>query len=501
MEGLRVEATLRRVAVSRRRGGGLAGLALAATVVLGGCGSATATQVHLGPSAAPASAGPSATPVPTARPSLTPTPEPTPEPMAVPDWLKGDFDVAMGSAGPVTPADDLGSAAGLQINDFGLDLIRRLDARGNICLSPTSIAIALAMVRPGARGMTATEMDKVLHGFGSDGDASEVAALLGQLRGKDQYMSSDGYPLLPGDTPDPASPDPAVELNVPNAAFLQNGMHVEQNYLDVLAGEFGAGAGLLDFRTDPEAARLAINKWAADQTRGRIPEALGPGDVDDSIRIALANAVYMKAAWGHKFDPAMTKNRTFTTASGKRLSVPTMAAVENLGYVAAKGYVAVDVPYSGDFSMTIVMPTDMSAFLGTLTAAKLDAIVASESTHEVDLTLPRFSIDSRFELSDALSAMGMPTAFTPQADLSGITTDVPPLMLKKVVHEANIDVVEDGTTAAAVTVVFGATTGGGEPPEFPKAQVHVDRPFAYFIRDTMSGAVLFMGVVNDPSAK
>jgi serpin B len=432
-------------------------------------------------------------------PSLTPTPEPTPEPNAVPDWLKGDFDVAMGSAGPVTPADDLGIAAGLQINDFGLDLIRRLDTSSNVCLSPTSIAIALAMVRPGARGQTAAEMDAVLHGFGAD-DASEVAALLEHLRGADQYVSSDGHPLLPGDTPDPAIPDPAVQLKLADAAFLQRDLSFDRSYLDTLAGEFGAGVGLLDFRTNPEAARQAINKWAADQTRGRIPEALAPGDLDDTARIALVNAIYLKAAWGQKFDPAKTKNLTFTTASGAKRSLPTMAGVDNIGYVATKDYRAIDLPYSGDFSMTVVVPGDMSAFLGALTAEKLNAIVASESVHEVDLTLPRFSIDSRFELSDVLSAMGMPTAFTPQADLSGITTETS-LMLKKVVHEANIDVVEDGTTAAAVTVVIGATTGGGEPPTWPKAQMHVDRPFAYFIRDAMSGAVLFMGVVNDPSTK
>jgi serpin B len=494
MSGMEVAARPERVAVSRRRGPRIAGLALVGAVVLSGCASATATPVHLGPSATPTS------PVPTASPSLpTAKPEPTPASMAVPDWLKGDFDVAMGSAGPVKPADDLGIAAGLQINDFGLDLIRRLDTKSNVCLSPTSIAIALAMVRPGARGQTAAEMDAVLHGFGADGDASEVAALLEQLRGANQYLSSDGYPLLPGATPDPASPDPAVQLSLADAAFLQRDLHFERSYLDTLAGEFGAGVGLLDFRTNPEAARQAINKWAADQTRGRIPEALAPGDLDDTARIALADAIYLKAAWAEKFDPAKTKNLTFTTGSGAKRSLPTMAGVETIGYAATKDYRAIDLPYSGDFSMTVVVPGDMSAFLGALTAEKLDAIVASESAHEVDLTLPRFSIDSRFELSDVLSAMGMPTAFMPQADLSGITTETS-LMLKKVVHEANIDVVEDGTTAAAVTVVVGVGMGGA-PPAWPKAQMHVDRPFLYFIRDTMSGAILFMGVVNDPSAE
>jgi serpin B len=175
-----------------------------------------------------------------------------------------------------------------------------------------------------------------------------------------------------------------------------------------------------------------------------------------------------------------------------------MAIDQTFPYTAGAGYKAVQLPYSGDMSMTIVVPDNMASFVSGLTAAKLSKlIVYGDQTYDVDLTLPRFSIDTRFELSNALKAMGMPTLFGDSADLSGITTDER-LYVSSVTHQANIDVVESGTTAAAVTVVLGAGTGGpGEPPV--KVQFHVSKPFLYFIRDYSDGAVLFMGRVDDPS--
>ena len=127
----------------------------------------------------------------------------------------------MGSAPLASPAADWGAAAGTQINDFGLNLFRRLDGNSNLCFSPTSIALALAMVRPGAKGQTAAEMDKVLPGLGTDADASELAALMRSFAGATQYLDANGIPLGPDATPDPANPEPATELDVSDQAFIQ----------------------------------------------------------------------------------------------------------------------------------------------------------------------------------------------------------------------------------------------------------------------------------------
>ena len=410
----------------------------------------------------------------------------------------------MGKAGPLVPAADGGVLAGNEINDFGFDLLRRLDSSGNLCASPTSIALALAMVRPGARGATAAEMDTVLHNFGSTGQANEIVALLGALQALTFYDDSNFYSDDPEATPDHTAQDLAVELDVSNAVFSQKGMSLEQAYLDALSSGFGAGVGLVDYKNDPEAARLIINRWASDKTKGRIPEILHQGDIDKLTRIALVNAIYLKAAWESPFDPEATKTLPFTRSDGSKVSVPTMAKDQLLQYSAGTGYRAVDLPYSGgSLSMMIVVPDDMNSFVKGLTSAKLATIDSRRKAYDVDLTLPRFSADTRFNLNDVLAAMGMPSAFDwTVADLTGISQDpdAQPLYIQQVIHQANIDVVEEGTTASAVTVALGGKGSSGQPP--PKVKFHVDKPFLYFIRDRWStGAILFMGRIDDPSAK
>ena len=442
-----------------------------------------------------------------ATPSSSPNSTPLAPASAQPyqSFALDDFTVIKGRAHDLSPAQDQGAAAAAELNDFGFDLLRHLDSNGNVCASPTSIALALAMVEPGAKGQTAAEMASVMHSFGSADQASELLALINSLRSKTAYVDADGMPLEPNATPDPARPDPIVELNVSNQAFLQQGMAFEQKYLDSLSSSFDSGIGTLDFKTDPEAARLAINKWAGEQTKGRIPSILQPGDVTEATRIALANAIYLKAAWANQFDVALTKSRNFTTASRSVVSVPTMAAERQMDYSSGTGYRAVELPLSGQtMSMVIIVPDNMADFVGGLSQAKLSALLTAESTRDVKLSLPRFSVDTRFDLKNALVDMGMPTVFSGKADLSGMAASGPlnpqGLKIDQVIHQANIDVVEEGTTASAVTIAIGATGGGGgdeTPP--PPVQVNGDKPFLYLIHDNDSGAVLFLGRVDDPS--
>jgi serpin B len=462
------------------------------------------------PSPTPSLNATPSSPSPTPSLNATPSsPSPTPSLKATPSapsstGAPAEFDIAMGKAALLAPAADYGALAGSEINDFGFDLLRRLDSTGNLCVSPTSIALALAMVRPGARGATATEMDTVLHNFGSTGQADEVVALLQALQQATVYDDSDWSPADPSATPDHTGKQPVDELDVSSAVFSQKGMNLESAYLDALSSGFGAGVGLLDYKNDPEAARLIINKWASDATKGRIPQVLQPGDITKGTRIALANAIYLKAGWSYPFDPNATTSLPFTRPDGSKVSVPTMAMDQELRYAAGKGYRAVQLPLGGSYgslSMTIIVPDDMSSLVNGLTAAKLASIDGQADGYDVDLTLPRFSADSRTDLASVLAAMGMPTAFdADKADLSGITTDEK-LLIDKVIHQANIDVVEQGTTAAAVTVVLLGTTGGGpEPTPPPHVKFHVDKPFLYFIREMTTGAVLFMGRIDDPSA-
>jgi serpin B len=515
LSGVRLDSVHRTL---RRGHFRITGAILAAALVVGGCGSVNATPLGIGgssPTALPAGSAtptdlptPLTTPAPVATPSPTDAPGLAPSPSAKPTpggtWTPGPdtFQMIMGK-GVFVPTISAGSEAGSEVDDFGFDLLRRLDADGsvgaggNVCASPTSIALALAMVREGARGATATEMDRVMHGFGRPGDSAQLVAMLSRLLDQN-YYGDDEDPFAtaaPGQTP-------SIELDISNQIFLQKGLTLEQSYLDALGQDFGAGVGVLDFASNPDVARQAINRWAGNRTHGRIPEVLHPGDVTDQTLIALANAIYLKAAWASPFDPTATKNLPFTRADGSKVSVPTMAIERSLAYSAGTGYRAVDLPYGGaeTLSMTIIVPDDMTAFTRTLTSARLAAIDAAGRRDIVTLTLPRFSVESRFQLSSELEAMGMPTLFTDGADLSGVIAH-PSIKIDKVVHQANIDVVEEGTTAAAVTVVIGKGTIGGGEATPRRVTFHVDRPFIYLIREASSGAILFMGRVGDPSAR
>ena len=472
--------------VAMRRTTARVGAVLLTALVVAACASTTVTPT------------PKPKPTTTGNPSAQPTPSPSQLSTASPSGAPGDFALAMGAAQLLAPADDNGALAGREINDFGFDLLRRLDSKGNLCASPTSIALALAMVRPGARGGTATEIDAVLRSLGSTGSAGEIVALLASLEQRPIYEQSGEI----SDTPFYAGQEPLVELDVSNQVFSQPGMTLEQAYLDALSSTFGAGVGLLDFAKDPEAARLVINRWASEETHGRIPSVLQPGDVNEFTRIALADAIYLRAGWQYPFDPKKTESLAFTRGDGSKVSVPTMALDQLLHYTAGKGYRAVELPYEdSSLSMLIVLPDDMASFVSGLTAAKLATIVNAETAYDVGLTMPRFSAESRFDLGAVLAAMGMPTLFDSfRADLSGITHDQK-LYAQHVIHQANIDVVEQGSTAAAVTVVLvGGMGGGPTPTPPPHVKFHVDKPFLYFIRDAASGVVLFMGRIDDPSA-
>jgi len=387
----------------------------------------------------------------------------------------------------VATIDDARQAAAA-INAFGFDLHRALAADGtNLVASPASIGIALGMARLGARGETAAEMDAVLSDLATDEHAA-------WLNGLDQALAA-----RTGTFRDDEGTAHDQTLDISNASFAQRDLAFEPAYLDALASRFAAGQYLVDYQTDADAARRQINAWASEQTRGRIPEVLSPADVSADTRLALVNAIYLKASWAQAFQEDQTNQGPFTRPDGSTVTVPLMR-VSGASCGEGAGWAAADVPYLGrQLSMLVIVPDDLSAFERTLEArviADIDATIAA-TTAVADVTLPRFELETREELGDILAALGMPTAFDPTtADFSGMTTHTR-LVISKVIHQANISVDEKGTEAAAVTVVGMDTTGG--PAETCTA--HADRPFLFALRDVETGAILFMGRVVDPSAR
>jgi serpin B len=431
----------------------------------------------------------SATPSPSPRPMVSPSTMASPtnvpsQPAASPALGLLISDVARATADPAEAA-----TAASAINAFGLDLFRAT-ADGqqgkNIVISPASIALALSMAQLGAVGLTADQMDTVLHGLVAKGETGPLDAL-------DQALTS-----RTGTYKDAQGGDHEVVLKIANAPFGQRDLAIEPAYLDALASGFGAGLRVVDYKADPEAARALINGWVADQTEQRIKELLQQGNVTAATRLVLVNAIYLKAAWLTAFGEDATKPATFTLGGGTQIQVPTMSSTTSLRYAAGSGWQAVELPYIGDqLAMTIVIPDDLAAFTASLSSDRFAAMVSALGSRPVSLTMPKFSFATRQDLATVLAELGMPLAFSPAADFSGITKEEQ-LVITRVIHEANIEVDEKGTEAAAATaVVMGDVSGPGDEP----VVVHVDRPFLFAIRDLQTGAIVFLGQVLDPSAQ
>jgi serpin B len=428
---------------------------------------------------------PSVSPEPTPGPTGTASPSTSatvaPSPTASPDV--GTVELARSDLTRATVDPALGSQAADAINAFGLDVYRRVAGDpGNIVMSPASVAIALSMARLGAVGQTAAEMDLVLHDLGAEDLADAANALDAALASRS------------GTFADSAGADQDVLLRIANAQFVQFDMPLQAAFLDTMATRYGAGAWQVDYATDPEAARQAINAWVADNTEDRIPEILKPGIVTAAWRLAIANAIYLKAAWLEPFTVDSTAPGDFRLVDDSVVEVPMMHGLKDAPYARGDEWAAIELPYVGqDLAMLVIVPDDLASFDSSFDVAVLRSIVDSLEGGRVDLTLPKFDFESVFELSDLLAALGMPTAFSAAADFSGITT-AEALRIATVIHQANITVDEAGTEAAAATVIGFDTSGGGEPPT-----LRVDRPFLFAIRDVPTGAVVFMGRVADPS--
>jgi len=385
---------------------------------------------------------------------------------------------------PQTPAADVQT---LTVDNlaFALDLYNELrSTNNNLFFSPHSISTALAMTYAGARSETATEMARVLH---FTLPAEQLFPAFNAL----------DLALQPGK---PKEKEQPLELQGANALWGQQGFTFRPEFLDLLAQNYGAGMRLVDYKTAPEAARQAINQWVSEQTKDRIQDLIAPGLIDPVTRLVLVNAIYFKGGWLYPFAQAATHEAPFTRLDGSQVNVPLMfwPKAETVRYAQGAGYQMVELPYQGGNAvMTILLPDagQFAAFEEKLTAAQLTTLLDSLNPQAVQVSLPRFRNETTFDLTQTLRKLGMSTALSEAADFSGMTGQRD-LFISAVIHKAFVEVNESGTEAAAATaVVMSVTSALVDQP----LEVKVDRPFIYLIRDTETGAVLFVGRVLDPT--
>jgi serpin B len=302
--------------------------------------------------------------------------------------------------------------------------------------------------------------------------------------------------LTPQATQDGGEP---LQLDIANSIWGQRNYEFAPSFLDTLALYYGAGLRLTDFAADPEAARNAINEWVKQQTKERIPELFAKGVIDEETRLVLANAIYFKAGWLFPFEEGATKDGPFHRLDGSEVRAPMMSLDMKQEYARLDHAQAVQLKYAGgNASMLVIVPDEgaFPAFEARLDASVVDSAVAALEEAQVELSMPKLDFASECSLSDALKALGMPSAFDGGADFSGMTAGGGrDLFIKDVVHKANITVDEQGTEAAAAT---GVVMESSAPSV--NVELTIDRPFLFVIRDDETGLVLFAGRVLDPTA-
>lgn len=360
---------------------------------------------------------------------------------------------------------------------FALALYRELlaiEPRPNLFISPVSIGMALTMTYNGAAGTTQAAMAKAL---GLDGlTLEELNAANAEL-----------LTIL-------NNPDPKLQLKVANSVWAERNMAFLPDFLERNKRFYQAEVTALDF-ADPKTL-LTINGWVKRQTNGkidRIIDQLDPMDV-----MVLVNAVYFKGNWTDKFDPAATREGPFTVADGAVKQHPLMHRTGQYRYLEGDGFQAVCLPYGGSrVSMYVFLPSETSSldsFHARLTPEAWQEWMAAFSSSEVRLALPKFKLEYDRELTGALTALGMGIAFEGRrADFSGMCPPPAELYIGEVKHKTYVDVNEAGTEAAGVTAVTMRVTA------MPRiAELTVNRPFFFAIRDDKTGTLLFMGSVADP---
>jgi serpin B len=389
-------------------------------------------------------------------------------------------------------------------NDLAVDLHRQL-ATGdeNLCISPYSIESALAMTFAGADGETRSEMARVLH-FSNDGNVpgsfSALQHSLEEMAAKTTQLVKESKKF--------GGPSEPVTLNIANRLFAQKGYHFREAYLSLVKQNFGSAFEPVDFVADPAAATQRINKWVADQTRDRIRDLIPGGALDNTTRLVLANALYLKAPWANEFSQNATEREPFFVRGGSAVNVPMMRKTDKqFGYARREGFTVVTLPYAGDdLQFLILLPDEINGLRGLESKLSGDILAGCSKIEkrDVDLRLPKFKLEPpTITLAKQFEALGMKTAFDQPKGSANFDKMAPRepndyLYISQIFHKTFIAVDEKGTEAAAATAVAMLAGSALRPAPPPPIEVKVDRPFVYAIQHVPSGVCLFLGRVTDP---
>ena len=385
------------------------------------------------------------------------------------------------AAGEKGKGAELLSALTNDNTEFAFDMYNRVSADNpgkSVFFSPVSVSMALGMTYAGARGETEKQMATTMR-FSLPQDKLHVAfaALSDQLKAAE----GKGY-----------------QLNIANALWGQKNYPFAAEFLSMINKHYGGGFNAVDFAGDTEGSRQAVNRWVEGKTNDKIKDLLKQDDVNSLTRLVLTNAIYFKGDWAAKFKKEDTRTAPFYLRPDESVQAAMMCQSSRFGYADVGMAQILEMPYAGnELSMVVLLPRErVEEFGARLTPDLLGNWLSGLSEQQVAVTLPKFKFEARYGLADMLSAMGMPDAFDlPPADFSGITGGKH-LYITKVIHQAVIEVNEEGSEAAAATaVIMGTKSAAPRVVEFT-----ADRPFIFLIRHKATGTILFMGRVANPAA-
>ena len=376
-------------------------------------------------------------------------------------------------------------------NAFAFDMYSHLIKEENLVFSPYSIFTAMAVCYDGAESTTQEEIAYVFN-YPLNKPVLEKSS-----KKMMNTINSD---------------DDNYDLKTANALWVRKEYPLNQQFVQNSKNYYEANVTNLDFRDEPEKSRVIINEWVASKTNDKIKDLIPEDLINDegNTAIIITNAVYFKGKWMNEFDALNTGKRIFYNSSSNENGTPVdmMYIQEYFSYGEDENAKIVELPYKGnDLCMYIVLPEEnnIEEFESTFTLSGYNKLKSSmESQYMVRVWLPRFKIDSKAELPDTLKDMGIVDAFDEnRANFSGIydVQMVPEdykLWLDDVVHQAFIDVQEEGTEAAASTAIE-AVDSAEEVPE-KVLEFKADHPFMFFIEDKRTGCILFMGKVEDPGS-
>ncbi|XP_031229966.1 neuroserpin isoform X1 [Mastomys coucha] len=372
------------------------------------------------------------------------------------------------------------------IAEWSVNVYNHLRATGedeNILFSPLSIALAMGVMELGAQGSTQKE---IRHSMGYEG-----------LKGGEEFSFLRDFSSMV------SAKEGQYVMKIANSLFVQNGFHVNEEFLQMVKMYFNAEVNHVDFSQNVDVAN-SINKWVENYTNSLLKDLVSPGDFDAVTHLALINAVYFKGNWKSQFRPENTRTFSFTKDDESEVQIPMMYQQGEFYYgefsdgsnEAGGIYQVLEIPYEGDeISMMLVLSRQevpLATLEPLLKAQLIEEWANSVKKQKVEVYLPRFTVEQEIDLKDILKALGVTEIFIKDANLTAMS-DKKELFLSKAVHKSFIEVNEEGSEAAVASGMIAISRMAVLYP-----QVIVDHPFLFLIKNRKTGTILFMGRVMHP---